>query len=170
MVGMTTTDLLKTGDVARLLGVSRQHVVDMCERGEMAFTFVGKHRRIRSAEVARLSGTLTRDQERSLWLHQALLGELLSQPIETLDMARENIMKWRESHRADGMTVRYLDEWSEIIDSGLDRVVETITSRAPQACELRQNSPFAGVLPDATRIQVLKSFNQHWSVEHQLAA
>lgn len=167
---MTTTDLLKTGEVARLLGVSRQHVVDLCERGEMAFTFVGKHRRIPSPEVARLAGTLTRDQERSLWLHQALLGELLSRPIETLGKARDNIEKWRGSHRADGMTVRYLNEWAEIIDSGLDRVVETITSRAPHACELRQNSPFAGVLPDETRLQVVRSFNQHWSVEHQLAA
>lgn len=165
-----TTDMLRTGDVARSLGVSRQHVVDLCDRGEVTFTFVGKHRRIPSSEVARLLGTLTRDQERSLWLHQALLGELLSHPTETLDKARANIRRWRGSHRADGMTVRYLNEWSDVIDAGLDRVVEVVTSKAPYACELRQNSPFAGVLPGDTRMQVLNSFNQHWSVEHPTAA
>lgn len=162
--------MLKTGDAARLLGVSRQHVVDLCKRGDIAFTFVGKHRRIASLEVTRLAGTLTRDQERSLWLHQALLGELLSRPAEVLDRARDNIERWRDSHRSDGMTVRYLYEWSEVLDSGLDRVVEVVTSRTPQACEMRQSSPFAGVLPDETRRQVLKSFNRHWSHDHEHAA
>ena len=61
------------------------------------------------------------------------------------------------------------DEWSEVLDSGLDAVIETLTSRTYKSCELRQNSSFAGVLPDATRVQVLRSFNEHWSREHQAA-
>lgn len=57
-------DLLKTGDVARLLGVSRQHVVDTCDRGEIAFVRVGAQRRIARSEVSRLMGALSREQER----------------------------------------------------------------------------------------------------------
>ncbi|MGH3525053.1 MAG: helix-turn-helix domain-containing protein, partial [Mycobacterium sp.] len=37
--------LLKTGEVAQLLGVSRQHVANLCDRGEIACVYVGTHRR-----------------------------------------------------------------------------------------------------------------------------
>ena len=47
--------LLRTGDAARLLGVSRQHVVNLCDRGEIACVFVGSHRRIPADEIQRLS-------------------------------------------------------------------------------------------------------------------
>ena len=166
---MENKDLLRTGDVGRLLGVSRQHVVDMCDRGEITFVRVGSHRRISRSEVSRMTGALSRKQERSLWLHQALLSELLTRPTEVLEKARHNLDRWRSVHRPDGMTIRYLDEWSEVLDSGLDAVIETLTSCTSKSCELRQNTPFAGVLSDETRVQVLRSFNQHWSREHQAA-
>jgi excisionase family DNA binding protein len=166
---MNNNDLLKTGDVGRMLGVSRQHVVDLCDRGEISFVRVGAHRRIPRSEISRLKGALSREQERSLWLHQALLGQLLVSPDEVLTKARHNLDRWRSVHRPDGMTRRYLDEWSEVLNSGVDAVVETLTSRTPESCELRQNSPFAGVLPDNTREQVLRSFNHHWSREHAAA-
>jgi excisionase family DNA binding protein len=166
---METIDMLKTGDVARLLGVSRQHVVDMCERGEIGHSRIGRHRRIPRSEVARLKGVLTREQERSLWLHRALLGHLLAEPEAVIERALKNIQRWRSSHRSDGMTVRYLEEWERVLQSGLDNVVDVITSPTPEACELRQNTPFAGALPDDTRQQVLRSFNRHWHREHEPA-
>lgn len=38
-----------------------------------------------------------------------------------------------------------------IFDRGVDAILETLTSRTPQAIDLRQNSPFAGVLPPEDR-------------------
>lgn len=166
---MENKHLLTTGEVGRLLSVSRQHVVDMCDRGEISFIRIGTHRRISRTEVSRLKAVLTREQERSLWLHQALLGELLARPSKVLGKARHNLDRWRSVHRPDGITVRHFDAWSDVIDSGLDTVIEILTSRTPKSCELRQNSPFAGVLPDETRVQVLRSFNEHWLHEHQAA-
>jgi excisionase family DNA binding protein len=166
---MGKSDLLTTGEVARLLGVSRQHVVDLCDRGELSCVRVGSHRRVPSSEVDRARGALTRDQERALWLHQALLGELLARPDEALGTARGNIERWLSAHRRDGATAGYLAEWSRIIDSGPDAVADALTSRSPEACELRQNSPFAGVLPDDLRARVLRSFNRHWSRDHAAA-
>src|SRR5260370_32189275 len=65
-------DLMSTGEAARLLGCSRQHVVDLCVRGVLPFVSVGSHRRVRRADVMGLiSRELTMDQERSLWLHPA---------------------------------------------------------------------------------------------------
>ena len=161
-------DLLTTGVVARLLGVSRQHVVDLCDRGEVACVRVGSHRRIPSREVDRLTRSeLTRGQEKSLWLHQALLVNLLSDPEGVIAKARANIDRWERVHRADGMTAGYLEEWRRILRAGVDDIAETATSTAVHACELRQNTPFAGVLSDETRMQVLRSFARHWEAEHR---
>lgn len=140
------TGLLSTGDVAKRLGVSRQHVVNMCDRGEIDHVLVGKHRRVPAREVTRIlrpqsASGLTREEERSLWLHRALMTPLMTSPDEVLDRARANIERWRAEHRSDGMTVRHLDEWERTLDEGLAAVLDTLVSTAPEACELRQNTP-----------------------------
>ncbi len=81
--------LLSTGEVARLLGSSRQHVVDMCTRGELPFRWIGRHRRLARSDIDQLlereSTGLTREQERSLWLHRAVVGRLVEQPDEIFE-------------------------------------------------------------------------------------
>lgn len=162
--------MLKTGEVANLLGVSRQHVVDMCDRGELSCVRVGTHRRVPRREVEKLTQhQLTREQEKSLWLHRALLTPMLTDPDSVLTKARENLNRWSGMHRSDGMTVGYFQQWQRVLEGGIDSVVEVVTSPTEEACELRQNSPFAGVLPDETRVQVLRSFKEHWSRQHELA-
>ncbi len=59
-----TDELLTTGEAAALLNSSRQHVVDLCERGELPFTTVRTHRRVRRADVEAIrtrTQRLTRD-------------------------------------------------------------------------------------------------------------
>jgi excisionase family DNA binding protein len=46
--------MLTTGQVARLLGCSRQHVVDLCNAGKLESTTIGTHRRIARRDVDRL--------------------------------------------------------------------------------------------------------------------
>ena len=161
--------MLSTGEAARLLGCSRQHVVDLCARGELPFAWVGRHRRVpRSAVVGllgRSSAPLTRDQERSLWLHRAVLANLVADPEQVLSLARANVARLLAQH-APGMTARWLAEWQRILDNGVDEVAEVLASPSPLAVELRQNSPFAGALPQETRAQVLAAFIRHWRTEH----
>lgn len=161
------TDWLSTGDVAAMLGVSRQHVVDLCDRGELAYTKFGTHRRIRPADAVRMTEpSITREQAQSLWLHRALLGALMADPHGVLQTAQENIFRWKTMHRPDGMSVRYLDQWQRVIDDGIDTVANVLTGLDARSCELRQNSPFAGILPDDERRRVLTSFREHWVHEH----
>src|SRR6516162_4651348 len=102
--------MLKTGQVARLLGVSRQHVADLCDRGKIEHVRVGTHRRVPRSEVDRLMGNqLTREEEKSLRLHQALLTRMLAEPDAVISKARDNLNRWTGMHRPDGMTVRYFE-------------------------------------------------------------
>lgn len=108
----------------------------------------------------------TREQEKSLWLHRALLGHLMLEPENVLATAQNNLRRWKPGHRADGMAARYLKQWEQIIDDGVDAVAAVLTDTNEVSSELRQNSPFAGVLSDSERRQVLRSFREHWDREH----
>lgn len=151
-----------------MLGVSRQHVVDLCDSGRLRHVRVGTHRRVLASEVERFLGRgvgLTREQERSLWLHRAVTAEIVCDPQRSLDLARDNLGAWMQEHSA-GRALGVLEEWRNLLDRGVDAVLETLASTAPGACELRQNSPFAGLLDDDRRLEVLRSFNSHWQREH----
>lgn len=152
-------DLLTTGEVAALLGVSRQHVVDLCNAGLLHFTRVGTHRRIRRADAeSAVPGTsrLARDQVRSLLLAHAIAGRIISDPAATLALARSNVRRMRET-AARGAALIWLDEWERLLDGPLLTLLQTLTSSAPRARELRQNSPFAGLLTDEERASILRA-------------
>ena len=149
--------LLTTGEAASLLNSSRQHVVDLCDRGELPFTTVGTHRRIRRADLEALrtrTQRMTRDQRRSLWLAYATVGRIVEDPDRAQQLARRNLERMRESSR--GQARRWLDEWERLLDGPVDRVLSTLVSTSPRDRELRQNSPFAGVLDEKTRARVLE--------------
>jgi len=172
-MGMVSIEspLLSTGEVAGLLGVSRQHVVDLCDRGDLIFVRVGSHRRVPRFELDRLltgvrEGNLTRDQERSLWLHRAVLAELVEDPEGVLARVSGNLLRLRAQHPSRSMTGRWLGLWQEVLDAGVDAVADMLTSQGPAALELRQNSPFAGVISEEVRSRVLASFVRHWRLEH----
>lgn len=159
---MGEAELLTTGEAAELLGVSRQHVVDLCERGEVPFIRVGSHRRIRRVDIEDLlRPSLTRDQERSLWLHHVVAARLATDPEGTLAKARQNIVKMMQAHPS-GTAARWINRWRELLDGGLDVVLDVLSSRSQQAIELRQNSPFAGVLSVDERQATLSAFRSHW--------
>lgn len=152
-------DLLSTGEVAALLGVSRQHVVDLCNAGLLPFTRIGTHRRIRRADAeAAVAGSnrLSRDQVRSLLLAHAITGRIVLDPEGTLSLARRNVRRMRES-AARGAALVWLTEWERLLDGPLLALLQTLTSPSPRARELRQNSPFAGVLTDEERALVLRT-------------
>jgi excisionase family DNA binding protein len=155
-------ELLSTGAVARRLGCSRQHVVDLCTSGRLPCVSVGTHRRVRRADLDRFMGRfLTRDQERSVWLHSAVAGRLVADPDSVLERAADNLRDLRLVH-ARGVVTRSLDDWGDILAAGPLRTLEALTSRELWAVELRQNSPFAGVLTADERKSVLDAFREHW--------
>jgi len=154
---------MTTGEAARLLGVSRQHVVDLCDRGLLPYERTPVHRRVRRDAVEAMAKRrdLTREELRSLWLNRAVAARVAMDPDGVLSHARQNLDRFERIHEGSSVA-RWLERWRRVLDAGPERVMEVLTSTAPEASELRQNSPFAGVLPDRERHRVLDSFASHW--------
>lgn len=153
----TADQLLSTGEAAALLGVSRQHIVDLCEAGTLPCSWVGKHRRIRRRDaelIAAGSHRVTRDQARSLLMAHAIAGRIVTDPDWARSLARENLHKMRASAARGGSRV-WMREWERLLDGQLIDLLTALTSPSPRARELRQNNPFAGLLSDMERRQVL---------------
>lgn len=163
---MIGSDLIRTGEAAAILGSSRQHVVDLCNQGLLSSERSPTQRRLRRSEVETLAARLganvrlNRDQRQSLWLHAAVAGHLVVDPIGTLERARTNLGRLRRAH-SSGMSSRWLEAWQAVLSGGPEAVLQTLTSQTPKAIELRQNSPFAGVLSDHERRAVLGAFRDH---------
>jgi excisionase family DNA binding protein len=159
-------DLLTTTEAARLLRCSRQHVVDLCEQGVLPHLRAGTHRRIRRRDLFSVAqGRLRREEERSWWLHHAVAGRLVADPGGVMMRARANLAHMRQVHDG-GEADQWLDQWQAVLDAGSDAVLEVLTSRSAVAVEMRQNTPFAGILTDAERMAVLAAF----SAGHRVAA
>ncbi len=87
----TGEERLTTGEAARLLGCSRQHVVALCESGDLAYLTVGTHRRLRRADVEEALHRTTRTNRadrRSRWLTVAVAGQLVRDLEPVLARAR----------------------------------------------------------------------------------
>lgn len=160
MTGLAGDELIPTGRAAELLGTSRQHVVNLCESGRLRFQMTGRHRRVWRSDVMALANVpsgMTRDQQRSLWLHRAVAGKLALDPAGVRAKALRNLRRMRSAHPR-GRVREDFDVWDELLNGSLERLFGVLTSTSPQALELRQNTPFAGVLTERERLKALAAF------------
>lgn len=160
-VTMATSELMTTGEAARLLRSSRAQVTDLCLRGLLPYVKVGLQRRVRRADVeALIEPRLTREQLRELWLHRAVAGKVVQNPAALLAAAAINLRRLRRMH-PEGLAWQWLDRWDAVLDDGVESVLDVLTSSAEYAIELRTTSPFAGILTETERRAVLDAFAEN---------
>ena len=155
---MRSGELLSVGEAAITLRVSRDRVVDLCARGLLPYVTDGTHRRVRRADVeALVRPALTREQLEQLWLHRAIAGKFVANPMALLAAATITLRRLRRLRRLhpEGHSWEWLDRWQAVIDSGAEAVLDALTSSAPYAIELRGTSPFTGILSEVERRTVL---------------
>lgn len=97
----------------------------------------------------------TRTEEKSLAVHRQIAARLLSDPVSTLHKARINLDRLRDADR--GNASGWLDDWTELLDRPSDEIVTAMLARTQHAINLRQRTPFAGVLSEAERRKALQS-------------
>jgi hypothetical protein len=74
-------------------------------------------------------------------------------------LARRNLRKLQQAHPR-GQAARVLADWADLLDGPVEAVAEALTSKDQRAVELRQSSPFAGLLSERERTAVLSAFRQ----------
>ena len=98
---------------------------------------------------------LTREDRRSLALHGAIGRRLADDPAAVIARARRNLARMRARR---GQATQLLREWDAILDRPVPALLAVLTDPGEWARELRQVTPFAGVLSAAERAAVYRAF------------
>lgn len=93
-------------------------------------------------------------EHRSLALHRAVAAKLRRQP-SLVEIAKENLDRWIST---SGRSQPYWEAWRAILAKPLEEVLTAIQEDSPRMTELRQSSPFAGVLNPKERWHVYDTF------------
>ena len=93
-------------------------------------------------------------ERRSLALHLAMAAKLRAHP-ELLEIAHDNLRRWSAT---GSRSQPYFDEWRRLLDQPLDQLLAALQEDSPHMTELRQSSPFAGVLDPTERWHIYDTF------------
>ena len=100
---------------------------------------------------------MTREDRRSLALHERIADRLRAAPAETLARARANLLRMRGLHPGAS---ELLDEWERLLTGSADVLVDALVNPGPHYRDLRHVTPFAGVLNAAERAAVYREFRR----------
>lgn len=141
-------DLYEAVDRERRSGRRRRHVLEPAMSEARA-----RARRMRARDLVP-NGSADADGHRradlrSLAYHRAL-ARRLRRPM--IDDALQLVWKWRDQGRLDA---RYAEQWEEILRRPVAEVRRAISEDSDSGRDLRQNSPFAGMLSEPERRRIL---------------
>jgi hypothetical protein len=136
-------DLYEAVEADRAGGERRYALTPTIERRRAAA------RRLRPRELAG-PDPHDRSRARSLAYHRAL-AKRLRKPM--VDEARHVIFRWGDQGR---IHPRYADLWEQVLSRPLPEIRQAIADDSPEADDLRQNSPFAGMLSEAERRRIMR--------------
>lgn len=83
--------------------------------------------------------------------YHRLVAERLDDQL--LDEARRRLRRWEASGRIDP---RWANEWNRVLEKSPSQIARTIGADTPRCRELRQTSPFAGVLSEQERRRLVQ--------------
>jgi transcriptional regulator with XRE-family HTH domain len=97
---------------------------------------------------------MTREDRRSLVLHRAIAARVAAAPQAMLVHARRNLARMA----AGASRSPLLREWNVLLERPVAALLPVLTDPHPWARELRQVTPFAGILSAAERARIYRSF------------
>lgn len=86
---------------------------------------------------------MTREDRRSLELHRSIAAALVDDPEAVRRTARRNVARMAAANPG---ARRLLAEWRRVLDGPLEELLELLVDPSQRARDLRQVTPFAGVL------------------------
>ena len=103
----------------------------------------------------RFHPSMSREDRRSIALHRAIARRLVQDPDTVISKAKRNLATMRAGSAHDSP---FLREWAVLLDRPVPDLVSLLEDPAPWARELRQVTPFAGVLSTAERTAMYRGF------------
>lgn len=100
---------------------------------------------------------MTREERRSLALHEAIARKLRENPAAVVGQAWVVLERMRARHPG---AARLLDIWAGLLDGPHEHLVDVLCDSAPLARELRHVTPFAGVLSAKERADTYRAFRE----------
>jgi transcriptional regulator with XRE-family HTH domain len=100
---------------------------------------------------------LTREDKRSLAFHRAIVEILRKTPAPVLSRATKNLKKLSINQPGARML---FERWKTWLKLPLEELVSNLLDPLPVAREMRQVSPFSGVLKAADRTRILRQFRK----------
>jgi len=91
-----------------------------------------------------------RARARNLAYHR-VVARRLRRP--TVDEARHVLFRWRDQGR---IAARYADRWADLLEQPIPEIRRALVDASPEADDLRQNSPFAGLLSEPERRRIVR--------------
>lgn len=101
---------------------------------------------------------MTREDRRSLAFHRAVAARLATDPEPTLDRARRHL---RMLERSQAHAAPLLKQWRCWLSLPVAELAHRMLDPGEHARDMRQVSPFAGVLSARERAAVLRDFREH---------
>lgn len=152
----------------RLCGVTQSHLADLAGTSQptiAAYESGSKTPNLSTLRrLARALGlevrlqfvpAMSREDRRSLALHESIAQRLSKNPDVVLRKARRTLDLMRRTHPH---AAPLLTEWDGILRRPILEIVEVLLDPEPKGRELRQVTPFAGVLSAKERAQSYKRF------------
>jgi hypothetical protein len=147
--------------LSELVGLLEE-IEQLGDRTGRPLASVIRERRSRSADDVDLERLIPRRGRRghrvaelqALAYHR-LVAERLDEDI--VDNARRRLRRWRREDRVDP---RWAEAWERVLELPLPRIAKTISADTKRARELRQTSPFAGVLTEQERRRLLHAVEE----------
>ena len=100
---------------------------------------------------------LTREDRRSLALHERIADRLRTAPAETLARAEANLLRMQSLHPGAS---ELFDEWERLLHGPPDALADALVNPGLHYRELRHVTPFAGVLTAPERAAVYREFRR----------
>jgi transcriptional regulator with XRE-family HTH domain len=104
---------------------------------------------------------LTREDRRSLEYHRAVVAKLRRSPSLVVAKARENLARFRAKH-PDAR--RLFERWGQWLELPVEDLVLLCLDPGPSARDMRQVTPFAGILSAGDRLEILEKFRKQEGV------
>jgi hypothetical protein len=102
-----------------------------------------------------VSSSHERLDRRSLAMHRLIADKIRAEP-KLFEIASQNIERWS---RTPGRNAALLAAWSRVLEQGIAAALAVATEDSERARELRQSTPFAGVLSPQERWSFLRQWN-----------